>query len=96
MKQKGQKEKTTLTIEDVEKQIRDHYLSRGYKLEKDQLKGDEKWGFNASIFSEYKSKELYVIFRSENTTEDVRFRGKTFKKLFAKAIKHFAVPAKKA
>jgi len=95
MKSKKQKVKTPLTIEDVEKQIRDHYLSRDYKLEKDQSEGDEKWGFNVSIFSEHKSKELYVVFRSESVVEDIRFKSNTFKKLFKKAIKHFDLQRRK-
>jgi len=80
-------------LAELEAYILKYYLAKGYKLEKDQTKGDDKWAFKINIESLYKNKKLNVILRVEGTkiSED-DFLGKTTKEMFDKAFEYFTIP----
>lgn len=79
-------------LAELEAHILKYYLSKGYKLEKDQTKDDLKWWFSLNIETVYKHKILEVNFVvNEYPKGFKRFHEKTTKEMFDKAFEYFKV-----
>jgi len=77
-------------LAELEAVILQHYLDKGYKLEKDQEEGDVKWGFRIAISSDYKQKVLHLIlYKNREIDYQGHFDGKTTKEMYDKAFEHF-------
>ena len=78
-------------LAELEAVILDHYLKKGYKLEKDQVDGDVQWAFNVTIMTDHKCKILKVRFFAGAGFEEVYLIEKdTTKEMFDVAIAHFS------
>lgn len=85
-------------LAELEKVILDHYLSKGYKLKKDQTENDTEWFFKVVTCSAYKDKLLYVYFYTWNEskndweeTEYMQIDARTTKELFDAAFEFFTI-----
>ena len=77
-------------LAELEAAVLEHYLKKGYKLEKDQSDCDIKWSFDVVIGSEHKSKILRVGFHAGAGFESVyRVQKETTREMFDAAIEHF-------
>jgi hypothetical protein len=92
--------KTEDRLAELEKQILEYFLSKGFKLKKDQKEDDTKWFFEVNINSKYKQKTLEVVFYYwsdadytsgwEESNKD-SFTARTTKEMFDKAFEYFKV-----
>lgn len=79
-------------LAELEEQILQYYLAKGYKLEKDQEPEDDKWSFAVEIKTNYKTKDLCVyLFVNGNTPKYRTFKAKTVKEMFDKAFEFFKI-----
>jgi hypothetical protein len=90
-------------LAELEKQILEYFLSKGFKLKKDQKEDDTKWFLEVQIKSIHKKKTLDVIFYYWSYTDGLsqwkesnrdRFVAKTTKEMFDKAFEYFKVEEK--
>jgi len=81
-------------LAELEAVILQHYLDKGYKLEKDQEEDDVKWSFVVRTNTTYKNKGLEVIFYIDGDGEVMYYdnQSKTTKDMFDAAIEHFSAP----
>lgn len=77
-------------ITELEKAIRDYYVSKGYVV------GDGTWEFQISFISEYNTKQLLVFLAAENAIHtELDMQGDTTKELLAETLKYFNDKTKK-
>ncbi len=87
----SKEQKHTDRLAELEEQILNYYLSKGYKLFKDQTKDDKQWSFFVNINSEYKIKALVVILVHQDGTQEEDFIccGTTTEEMYDKAFQHY-------
>ncbi len=79
-------------LAELEEQILKYYLSKGYKLAKDQTKDDIEWSFKIEQSTTYKNKTIKVwVAFGENMGIVFQETTETTKEMFDKAFEFFKV-----
>lgn len=84
--------KDTDRLAELEEKILKYYISKGYKLLKDQVQDDDEWSFRVEINSRHKYKTIRVwLILSDFCDIDYNDISTTTKEMFDKAFEFFKI-----